>query len=134
MPVEYKSPHKEISFEEESGIVKQEWLDTSGLTDELLKSELKEYVKVVEKYQPKGLLSDGRHFDYTIAPELQDWIGREVIGKFIALGVKKYAQIIPEELFSQISVEQTLTDSSTGEFVSQYFPDEDSAREWLLES
>lgn len=101
------------------------------LLDEYL-NELKAFILIVEKYQPKGILADTRDFNFTIVPSTQEWINENILTLYAKVGVKKHAVLVSKHIFTSVSVEQTMEEEKSGAFLNEYFEDEDDAKKWLL--
>ncbi len=99
--------------------------------DEYL-NELKAFIPILEKYQPKGILADTRDFGFTIAPAIQEWTNENILVLYAKVGVEKHAVLISKDIFTSVSVEQTMGEEKSGAFQNEYFEDEDIAKKWLL--
>jgi hypothetical protein len=128
----YQSKYQQIFFEQEEGIMHNLWLSDSftmppkGYKDELLK-----LVQLIETKQATKQLINTLDFQFTIDIELQDWTDEYITKKNKEAGVRKVAFIIAEEIFSQMSIEQTM-DGDEGKIMDvRYFTSEQEAREWL---
>ncbi len=71
------------------------------------------------------------NFRFTIVPDVQTWVDKEVFPRFLAVGLKRYALIMSTQIVSQISIEQTMEEGAGNEFQTRYFDDEIEARKWL---
>jgi hypothetical protein len=135
MDTMYESKAKKIYWDDANQVVRQVWVSTEDLTDDLLKSELREYLKCVEAKKPDAILSFATNFHYSIAPELQEWIGANILGPFANLGVRFYAQIVSPDIFSQISIEQTLEENSNPDAMNfSMFDSEETALAWVAKN
>ena len=85
------------------------------------------YVSAFEANALKYMLINAKFFLFPIYPELQEWVNQEVITKLIGNGLQKVAFVISEELIPQLSIEQTMENTS----FSQYFSTEEAAKKWL---
>ncbi len=82
-------------------------------------------------WKGKKALLDNRDFLFTISPELQTWQAENIFPKAIANGLEKVAIIMSEELFSQMSIEQTIEEHEEIETITCYFDSISKAKEWL---
>ncbi len=127
----YTSPFKTILWDAENQVIRQLWIDTSQLTDESLKSELKQYLASVTQKKPNAILSFATNFHYQITPDVQEWIAANILGPFAQMGVRLYAQIVSPDIFTQVSIEQTLEEADDKAFRFQIFGSEESALGWI---
>ncbi len=130
--VTYSSNFTRISFENENNFQFQEWLSTEGITEEQVKQEIMANANSVVENGAKVLLSDTRNFVFTISPELQEWIVANFFSKIIAAGLKKYAIILSEDLFSYVSIEQAVDENKDASVATCYFDTIAKAKEWLF--
>jgi hypothetical protein len=130
----YQSDYKKILWDDANQVIVQNWIDTSKMSETDLRNELLEYRKHVEAKKPDGIVSIAVNFKYSIHPDLQGWIGTEIIGAFIKAGVRRYAQVVSPDLFAQVSIEQTLEDVAAEQFQTRYFESQDEALAWIKES
>ena len=129
----YQSKYQKNFFEQETGIIHNTWfLDSATMTSNDYKNELTRLVQLISKYSATKQLIDALNFKYTIDVDLQEWTDEEVSRKNKEAGIEKVAFILAEEIFSQMSIEQTM-DGRVGQNMSvQYFTGEDDARKWLM--
>ena len=75
-------------------------------------------------------------FNYLINPEEQIWMAHLLNPELIKLGLKKYAYLVPEEIFSEASVEQLFDEffemNLKNQFTIKKFDNEEKALKWLL--
>jgi hypothetical protein len=62
---------------------------------------------------------------------LQTWHNAYLFPVFRAEGVKKLAIIVSQDIFTQISVEQMISDEEDAGFTTCYFDSENAALRWL---
>lgn len=86
------------------------------------------------QYNAHGIIWDLREAE-VIAKEDQDWTVNEWQPKAIALGYRRGAIIVPENVFGQLSVKKVISQvqsSKAGEDLEiQYFSTAPSAYEWM---
>ena len=103
------------------------------MTDVDYQAQMMEYAERVEKYRPDFSMADTINFLYTITPDMQDWTNTEFMPRFIGAGVKKQAFVVSKDLFSQVSVEQTMEEEQNIKaFQFRYFDSQEEALEWLV--
>jgi len=114
-------------------IVKNEWSPvTESMTWEEFKSELLALKEIVVKNNTYGVLGDTSGLRYGITPEQQEWIGQNYFPDVLAAGLKKYAIIVSTDFITELSVEQTIEETSSAPFASKFFDSQEKALEWLL--
>jgi hypothetical protein len=128
----YQSEFKQIIWDDANRVIRQVWIDTEALNDETLKNELLAYLRCVEEKKPDAILSFATNFHYGIIPEVQEWIGANILGPFGSHGVRSYAQIVSPDIFAQISIEQTLEENTAPDAMRfSMFDSEASALAWV---
>ena len=128
----YKSQYWSISYEKENAMIIPRWNENSfELTSDVYKFEMEKYTEMVEKYRPSKALIDTIKFGFTITPEIQEWTNKELFPRILASGVINVAIIMPDELITQLALEQVMEESQGVKFTTNYFSDESEAREWL---
>jgi len=129
----YKSEFWTISFDNETKIICPTWYPESvSLTDVLYREEMLNYTDIVEQYKPQKALIDNTLFGFPITPELQEWTNNELFPRILAVGVKRVALIMPQELLTQFGLEQVMEEAHGLEFETRYFSDLENGKEWLI--
>ncbi|MCS6968960.1 MAG: hypothetical protein RMJ44_11420 [Cytophagales bacterium] len=101
------------------------------MTKEEYLQELKHYIALVQQYCPKAILADTRDFGFTITPDIQDFINKNILLTYESIGVTKHAILTSKDLFAQISIEQTMEENLKPCYQNRYFADEQEAFAWL---
>jgi hypothetical protein len=129
----YNSNFSTNSFDAEKKLLKSTWLHASEkMLEEIFKSEMQKILDEIKKYKPLYVLIDTRDFDFKVSQPLQDWIVKYFIERVILIGVSRYAIVVPDIVYSQVSVEKIPPDEEVEEeFLIRYFLDEPKALEWL---
>lgn len=127
--MEVLSENQFVRFEKHSEAQRLEiyWVQSKDLTVEDLKQILLLQNSLIKEYQLTSLLVDTRNMAFTIAPSLQDWIQSEILSTMYS--IKQYGFIVGEDVFTQVSVEQTM-DSESSKMKTRYFSSLEEAREW----
>lgn len=128
----YESKNVIVFYDEQKNLFEKEWLEhTENLTEEEFKEEMRIYGDLVLRYKPEKELVDTCKFQFTIAPDVQDWIGENVFPIYPQAGLRWAAFIANPEFITQLSVEQ-LMESGDGKYLLKHFFDnKEEAREWL---
>ena len=113
-------------------ILKAYWKnDHYNMTDEEYRDEVKSLIELVQEKKPKRMLGDMKNFTFPIDPETQIWLNENLFETYIKQGIDKLALILSNDLFSQISIEQTVEEEATFAFETKYFNNLDEAYSWL---
>ncbi|MBX2842504.1 MAG: hypothetical protein KTR26_12095 [Flammeovirgaceae bacterium] len=106
--------------------------NTQVMGDDGFKATLTAVVDVVEKEGLNKIYVDARQYFHTLVPELQTWHDSQIVPKYIKVGVKRIAFVMPEDFFNQVAIEQTFEeDTAIGSLQTQYFGSESEAKGWL---
>ncbi len=131
----YESKHQKIERDAQTNILKNTWL-TNRIDLADLQVEMHEWMGHFEKYRPKGIITDNREANQVLVPDVQDWLVGFLFPKVVQLGLKKWAILVIDDLFAQVSVEQMLDDGKAviknADFTQSLFEDEAAAEKWLL--
>lgn len=127
-----KTDKMQVSFDKENKYCRI-ILTHNGDEIDLFKTDLQLFLKQVEKYKPEKNIWDLSKFELIIDIDLQTWIDDNINNKEFLLGVKKEAFVMPQDLITQLSIEQTMEENSGKKIVSKYFDSYDQALKWLLD-
>jgi hypothetical protein len=133
METVYQSKYLTLLVETDKQLIKVLWsTTTANMTDKEFRAELIKYAEVAEQYRPQKSLVDTQNFLMTIVPETQAWVNANIHQRSLKAGIKKFAYIVSKDLFSQVSIEQTMEEGNAKDiFDTQYFENENQALEWL---
>ena len=121
-----------IEYIEVNKLITQTWKATSeNLTAEDFKNQMLELAKYFKELQPEKVLIDMRKFFFAVNPDLQDWVNENVNSKLAKVNAKT-AFVVSSDLFTKISVEQTLDENDGAEVNSKFFDDYEDAKTWLI--
>ena len=117
----------------ENSILKEHWTNENEMMNlDDFKSTIIHFRDFINQYHLKNALVDTRKFGFVINPELQIWVDNEIMSK-INHKMKKIAFLLPNDIFEQISIEQTVEEDSflKGSDYLKKFDDLDTAYTWL---
>jgi hypothetical protein len=124
--------YMKVVFDETHKIIEHTWKATSAeLNDDGFKSQLVIFGDLILKHKPKGVTADTTNFLFTMAPEVQQWVAENFFPKVIEVGCKKYALQVSEDVFTQVSVENTVENEGAIHF--KYFESIESAKNWVIQ-
>ncbi|MDX2304046.1 MAG: STAS/SEC14 domain-containing protein [Microscillaceae bacterium] len=129
----YESDYLSLLVNEQAQLLKVIWSHATELMqDEVFRKELTNYAEIAEKYQPTKSFVDTQYFFMAVAPETQEWINQNIHERSLHAGIKKFAYLVSTDLFSQVSIEQTMEEGNAKYiFETRYFDNEETAIEWL---
>jgi hypothetical protein len=128
-----QSQFKNSFFDRENHIFMDVWLPASGeMHLDEFQAEVLAQTELISKLGAKLVLLNANHFNYTVVPDVQDWVVEIVFGQWIEFGVKKVAVMVSAELVPQLSVEQTFSEEKSDSFQTLYFDSQAKAIDWLL--
>ncbi len=130
----YKDKYQRIDFENDTKILSVEWFsENENMSEEEYKKASVSVPVYAENNGATKILINAINSKYIVTPEIQDWVNKNTVPKFLQIGVEKLAILLPAELFSHVSVEQIIDDTSeVAKKRILYFDNEQKAKEWLL--
>lgn len=105
---------------------------SKDMNDIDFQNDAKSWISVIEKYKPIVQLVDNIDMKYIIAPDIQIWINKHLIEPAVELGLKRVAFVETEELFSRVSVQQTMDENKNSPLIVKYFKNRENAESWLF--
>jgi len=130
----YQSKYQQIDFDANTGIMQNTWGSESiYMTADEYKSNLEKLVNLIQQHKATKQLINTLNFEFTIDIELQEWTDEQVSQKNRDAGIKKVAFVIAEEIFPQMSIEQTMEPNEGSKMDVRYFTTPEEAHTWLLE-
>ena len=126
----FESTYQAIVFN--NNILVQTWKeDSEKMNSELFKSEMVKLGEAFDSKKPESVLINMLNFTFAVAPGVQDWVNKNVNSKLIEYKTKKLGFIVNSDLFTKISVEQTLEENEGSQLTNKYFENEKDALEWF---
>lgn len=104
---------------------------TIRLNDENFLAGASSFLKDLRNHQPRNILLNLRGFQYTIVPEVQDWLVENFFPFAEALSVERIAIVSSLDALSNLSVEQAIDEDDPTKNMTQFFEGEKDARDWL---
>ena len=125
------------SYNNRQALLSLDWnLDTTFLKPLKFKDTLMKVTERVEKLDVKRLLINTSSFDFVIDPRMQEWLSAEFNQRFAKAGLEKMAIVLPEAVFVQVAIEQTVQEVKKKAEVSTFevlqVDDLAKAQQWLL--
>jgi len=130
------SLYVEVELDETTSTIHLTWLpETAEMTHQDYKNALSQHCDFVQQYQVKYWYGDARNFAFTIVPELQEWTANIYNRRLIEYGLQKMALLVHSELFTLVSIEQTVDEMQAAQnktgFATRYFDNMEDAYRWL---
>ena len=121
-------------FDEKNKILVECWLSNSkNMKEDDFRRELTNYKALVLKLQAEKVIVDSSDLHFVIPPHLQTWMAKEIFTAYPLVGMKKKAFLMPQDFFTQISMEQHLEEDKTYFFQSAFFDDFEKAYRWVMQ-
>lgn len=103
----YNSKYAIALYDEQSGIYTTKYLsETENMRDDDWKQLMHELLNVNEKLKPKFVIDDNTQRLYSYPPDIQAWTLALYVECWNRNGLRKYVQILPDNIIGQITAEQ----------------------------
>jgi len=131
----HKSANVNVEHNSETGVQIHRWTAaTETMSNDTFKEEMYKIKEVVEYYKPWAVMVQAQNLNYILPPDVQEWNDINIVPAFLAAGVKKFAYVMPKDIFQQVALEQLMDEDNAKNFNTQYFDDETKGMEWLLKN
>lgn len=106
--------------------------ESSELNEDSFKEEISAFANSSGQSNPSSIFVNAIEYGFSITIELQNWHDENIIPQYTKAGVRKMAFILPQDLVTQLSIEQTFDENQAKSRIQvQYFSDELEAKSWL---
>ena len=84
-------------------------------------------------HTPDFILDDSRNRGFILTPEIQEWTVAELAPAWMEFGLKKYAQVLADDIFANISGQQVVEEARKipGMFETKFFDKPKDALVWF---
>lgn len=128
----HEYPFLKIEVDENSATIIMTW--DGKFTSAQYREATRKCVETVKEHDLKNWLADTSRIDEIKAQD-QDWTNENVLFPISALGVKKVALIIPENVYNHLAISSIMVKGqSKFRFRSQYFVHRKEALEWFKQA
>ncbi|WP_027003014.1 STAS/SEC14 domain-containing protein [Hugenholtzia roseola] len=128
----YKSKYKKIDFHQAESVMEVTWLpQTADMSAQEYQEEMLNYIEIARKYKPLYALPNTAELFFTITPEIQQWMNAQIFPVFAQIGMRAAAFVVSQDIFAQLSIEQTMEEEVGQRFQSRYFVNTEEAMNWL---
>ncbi len=132
----YKNQYFSLSFYQANTLlIYVAFPQSANMAKEDLEEGFIKTSEIVEELKPRFFLSDARQQLAVIPPAIQLWIAQNIYPRWQNAGLQKLAIIIPTELITNLSIQQTVDEvdevkKSEG-YEIRYFDSDEVAKNWL---
>lgn len=128
----YESTFKFIQFDNTTKmlliITKKE---SEKMSIEEQKAEIIKSTEIIKSKRPLFVLNDHRNNKNIYSPETQEWIASTFAKALVQAGSKKFATIVPEDIFIETSLQQIAGELNKTPFDIKFFTRIDDAKKWF---
>lgn len=128
----YESEHTVIHFDKDHRLFEVERNVPEKVSDKEFQNDFLGWLDAILKHRPQRQLIDNRNYHYTILPEMQNWVNINVLKPSFEAGLTNVAFVVPADIFSEVSISQTMEEQEGKNFNLRYFEDYEQAKEWLI--
>ena len=107
-------------------------ISTNKMLEREFKNHVMDFASFVQKYQIENIFVDTTFCYFVIGTHIQKWHDEVIIPKYLDGGLKKMAFLAAEDLYSQVSHEQTFEEEKSLALQVNFFDQEQKAKQWLL--
>ncbi len=127
-----QTPFVDVHLEVENKLFKLIWKKaTANMSLDQFQNVMTRYAKELDQ-RGTCVLHEMSQMEFIITPELQDWIDKNINKKAISVGIFKAAIVVSTEIFTSISVQQSLSKENAKNANIAYFDNVTKAKEWIL--
>ncbi len=131
MELIHQTSYAKYYYDPRQSLLIQEWDNSNGtMTDDDYKHDMNNYLKFVREYDIKRALINLLKFNYTIVPEIQQWVDEQITKPAVEI-VRSIAFVLPQDLFVQVSVKQVMREKNANYEHIEFFNNQDEAIAWL---
>ncbi|WP_299466085.1 hypothetical protein [uncultured Microscilla sp.] len=130
----FSSETYNISFYKQSpAVLAIDWLEGSKwLNNQGFRESIERIAAFVEQHQPRYLLINARKLNFIIVPDLQEWYQKNIISKYVEVGLEKIGVVMTGEFVADLAIKQVFNDKTSLQNMQvKYFTSSDEVLEWL---
>lgn len=115
---------------EQSTLISSVFPASASMSEERYKQEISGLIALLEQHKPKKVVGNMKEMFFPISPEIQKWLDENLFACYAKIGLKKLAIILSNDLFTAVSIEQTIEDVEESAISVKYFDDLEKGLEW----
>lgn len=128
-----KTDFQLLNFDADAKLVTITWQENTKLmTEEQYKNEQLQTRDFCLRNKPTKLCINTQNLFFVITPDLQVWTDVNLVQPLIEQGVSRFAFVIPEDLFTQVSIQQAVEENQQQLESTRFFDKKTEAMSWLL--
>lgn len=130
----YDSEFLALNFFIDAQMMEMIWTKkSSNMRKENYKTEFLNYLSLAQRLKPKKLLVDSQASSFVVVPDLQSWTNEHIFLPSIKIGLQDVAFVLSKniDIFSLVSLEQTMAESNAQFFNCKYFHNKQDAFAWF---
>jgi hypothetical protein len=108
-------------------------IDTTSA--EVQEDDIRNIISTIEKsileYKPVNYLTDNKLRKYVFSVEMQEWVANTLLQACLAVDLKKFAVVQPEELVASLYNEQVADEAGESPVQVAFFHTMEQAKNWL---
>jgi len=110
------------------------WLpSTSEMGDDGFKETLELFATEGERAKPDYMIIDATEFRHELGDGVMEWRDSEIIPRYNAAGVRKFAFLWPDDMPGTVESGSTPVPEGPAEFPTGWFTGRERAYQWLME-
>ena len=109
------------------------WLPGKEMTDDGFKDTLVLLAEAGERLRPRFMIIDATEFRHEVSDGVLEWRDREIIPRYNAAGVKKFAFLWPGGTPGTVEAGGTPEPEGPASFPTGWFTGRERAYQWLME-
>ena len=107
--------------------------ESENMVDKDYRNEIEKQFAFIATKKVRFVLFETHDFYFTIEPDTQAWNNEIIVKHFHEAGVEKAAIVLAQNIFSEMSVQQTMEETSQVNFVTRSFGTKEDAMAWFTE-
>lgn len=127
----FKSDFSELFYNNKNDLFIYRRFANEKYSNKVYQREAEKLAELTEKYKPSCLLLNNKEFTFSITPAIQEWVNNNIFPRLIKAGIKRGAFVVSEDLFAQVSIEQTMEEDTGKKLKTKFFDTEEEALKWL---
>jgi hypothetical protein len=128
-----KTEFQVFTFDADNKLATIVWQEnTNKMTEEQYQDEQIQCRDFCLRHKPTKLCVNSQNLFFVISPDLQVWTDANLVQPLMKEGVRRFAFIMPEDLFTQVSIHQAVEENQQQLESSRFFDKEAEAMSWLL--